>query len=62
MKSTTQKDRHLGVNVRFRAPNMATLERWRVAAEADGRTLNAWLTHLANAASLPVLKKVRRGA
>lgn len=58
----TEKDRHLGINVRFRAPDKLTLERWRAAAEADGRSLNAWLTHLANRASLPLPKKVRRGA
>jgi hypothetical protein len=60
MKSTVEKDRHLGVNVRFRAPNATTLARWRAAAEADGRKFNAWLTHLANQASLAPLKKVRR--
>jgi hypothetical protein len=42
---------HLGVQVGFRAESPEQVERWRRAAEADGRTLNGWLRWLADAAA-----------
>jgi len=57
-----RKDRHVGIQIRFRAPDLITLDRWKAAAEADGRSLNNWLGALATAASLPIRKKNARGA
>lgn len=57
-----KEDTHKGIQINVRAPDVATMERWRAAAESDGRTLNGWLRALATANSLPIRKKNARGA
>lgn len=61
MLPSMKREKRSGVQVNFRAPNEATRERWRAAAEADGRTLNSWLCRVANQASLPIPEKKREG-
>lgn len=64
MKAAAKKrvDRHAGINVHFRAPDRATLERWQAAAKADGRSLNNWLQAIANDRSLPIKTKSAKQA
>lgn len=57
-----QKDQHKGIQINVRAPDAVTRDRWRAAAKAEGRSLNNWLCALANANSLPIRKKITRGA